>query len=105
MNSAYLLATKRLQDVLDSSIYWLTNADIEAFLGVSGSTRRRDTAVLVELGLIANKEKREGYNLGEISAFWEFRQLQKLTDRDEAIAQINNLMEMISNEYQRQTAA
>lgn len=109
MNKAYLSATKRLDEVLPESIPWLSNAEARKFLGISEPTRKRDTSLLRELspqGFSPNWKNRRGYNRAALEVLWEFRQLQNLTDREEAIANINQLMRMIyERKRQRASAA
>jgi len=109
MNKAYLSATKRLDEVLSESIPWLSNAEARKFLGISEATRKRDTALLREIapmGFSSGWKNRRGFNRAALEVLWEFRQLQNLTDREEAIANINQLMRMIyERKRQRASAA
>lgn len=108
MNTAYLSVTKRLDEVLPESIPWLSNAAACTFLGISEPTRKRDTSLLRELspqGFSPNWKNRRGYNRAALEVLWEFRQLQNLTDREEAIANINQLMRLIYERKRQRTGA
>jgi hypothetical protein len=99
----YVMTTKRLADILPN-VCWMTNKQLQDFLNISSATRRRDAEVLRALGLMPkNWSKRKGYDLICLEAWWEFRQLHRLTDRSFAITNIINLMEIIYDERQRQS--
>ncbi|MCG5058969.1 MAG: hypothetical protein KA714_13500 [Limnoraphis sp. WC205] len=100
---AYILTTKRLQDVVPS-VCWMTNQQLQDFLNISSATRRRDASVLRALGLFPKSwSKRKGYDLKCLEVWWEFRQLHSLTDRHFAITNIVQLMEILTNEQQGQS--
>lgn len=106
MTTAHRPFIKRLSDALPESIDWLPHQSLEAFLGISESQRRRDTAVLQELKPMGWKytQYSRGYRREAVEVFWVFRQLVKLMGRTEAIAEINKVMEGLHDEQSRQVS-
>ncbi|MFB2970349.1 hypothetical protein ACE1CD_15355 [Aerosakkonema sp. BLCC-F183] len=98
MNRTYLSVTKRLDEVLPAQVLWLSNAEMERFFQISDSKRKRDAEILRSLcpsGFRVNWKNRRGYNRAVLEVWWEFYQLCRLTDREEAIEQICKVMELL----------
>ena len=96
----YLAITKRLDEVVPH-VYWFKNSQLCQLLNISEPTRKRDAALLRALGVISCKHRR-GVAREDAIAFWEFRQLQRWSDRDEAVSLIFDVMEILSNAEQGQ---
>jgi hypothetical protein len=98
----YLAVSKRLDEVIPH-VYWFKNSQLCQLLNISEPTRKRDAALLRDLGLIKCKHRR-GCSRDEAVVFWEFRQLQRWSDRDEATNLIFNVLEAIHAEQRQGTS-
>lgn len=76
-----------------------------ANLGISTSTRKRDTRLLVALGVISDKGKRKGYTRAEYVTLAMFRAVQDMSDRDVASNDIKQLTEEFKNYDNSRTEA
>ena len=102
----YLMATKRLEQALPESVWWLSNQQTRELFNYSETTRKRDIRLLKGLGVFPQEWKgRYGYDREHLMILWEFRQLQKYADRDFACQHIAKVLEYLNNEQQRQTTS
>lgn len=93
----YYLGNSQRLDMVVPYLYWFSNQQLCELLQISEPTRKRDAALLRALGVITYKHRR-GVSREDAIAFWEFRQLQRWADRDEAVNLIFDVLEAINAE-------
>ena len=96
-NPTYQRLIERVGNEIPPEMWWITNAMAIANLGISHSTRKRDTRLLTALGVITEKGKRSGYTRDEYAALVMFRAVQDMADRDLAANDIKKLFEEFKN--------
>jgi hypothetical protein len=96
-NPTYQRLIAGLAETVPPSCWWIPNEVAIANLGISQSTRKRDTRLLTALGVMSEKGKRKGYTRDEYAALVMFRAVQDMADRDVASNDIKQLTEDFKN--------
>lgn len=92
-NPTYKKLIERVSNEIPLSMWWIPKDVAIANLGISHSTRKRDTRLLVSQGVLDEKGRRKGFTRHEYAALVMFRAVQEMADRDVAADDINQLFE------------